>query len=71
MTDLEKFMELYGSIGITPEVNPKGYNLNDGSKTLLLIREGNPSPLIDGYGGFYTTIDFDSEGKFIKQGFWE
>ena len=25
----------------------------------------------DGYGGFYSSVEFDMEGKFIEQGFWE
>jgi zinc transporter ZupT len=24
-----------------------------------------------GYNGFYSTIDFTKDGKFIQQGFWQ
>jgi hypothetical protein len=51
---------------------------NEGEYTIMII--GNDpwnypdtpkSPLIDGYNGFYTKIQFNQTGKFISQGFWE
>lgn len=71
MTDLEKFIELYRSVGI--ELQPIQ---RDG---LLVLRLQAPSAFLDtyqssliqGYDGFTTDIEFSPEGKFIRQVLWE
>lgn len=83
MTDLEKFIDLYKSLGIELEAKPSedcspeyideeedvfclelGYTFNNRDKKV-------DDRLLNGYGGFYSTIHFDANGKFIKQSFWE
>ena len=71
MTDLERFKELYSSFGIelkeekdddTGEVN---IDFGDAYLGELL----NTSEKFDGYTGFFTSVLFSKDGKFIKQGF--
>ena len=68
-TDLEKFIELYQSVGIEPD----RFDNEDGSTGLTLFagEDEKDSDKLDGYIGFHTEISFDTDGKFIKQGFWE
>lgn len=74
-SDLEKFIELYRSVGIElePVVNEqkKGY----GYQYLKLIYDNyvdaSSTKKTVGYGGFYTCLYFDESGKFIQQGIWE
>lgn len=75
MTDLEKFIELYASVGIKLKAThyPEGRrNVNHptGSRALILAVDGT-EPLIDGYIYFMTEIVFDDGGKFVFQGIWE
>ncbi len=63
-TDLEKFVNLYKSIGIDCIVK------QDGNEQTIKLTQGDNDKL-DGYYYFYTIIIFDRSGKFIKQGFWE
>lgn len=71
MTDLEKFVNLYKSVGIEPIV----YTENDRQVIVLatpddlISNEENRtySKLIDGYQGFYTKLIFDLKGKFLHQ----
>ncbi|MGI0106737.1 hypothetical protein [Salinimicrobium sp. WS361] len=63
MTDLEKFLDLYKSVGVEPEVEAHGAGTTLNLDNCL---EG-----IDGYHGFYTKIYFDQNGKFLSQGIWE
>lgn len=72
MTDLEKFQELYLSIGFELIVN---IDLED-KKQHVVLHQGNyaddtMTTGFSGYGGFYSQIEFDMDGKFLKQGFWE
>ncbi|WZL88312.1 hypothetical protein VS868_11965 [Salinimicrobium sp. 3283s] len=63
MTDLDKFLELYRSVGVEPEVEKRGDN--------TWIKLDNNIEGVDGYHGFYTKIYFDQNGKFLSQGIWE
>ena len=66
MTDLEKFLELYRSVGIEPEIN----EVKNGTLLRLEAESSRNSPFV-GYMGFYTQITFDQNGKFQNQGIWE
>jgi hypothetical protein len=70
MTDIEKFVELYKSIGIEPIV----FNENDRQVIAFAVQHdfGNEdnhtlSKLIDGYQGFYTKLIFNMAGTFLHQ----
>lgn len=65
-TDLEKFIELYKSIGI--ELATKDY---DKKGSVFCTIEAGDNDKLKGYPGFYTNIVFDVNGKFIEQGFYE
>lgn len=82
MTDLEKFIALYKSLGIELEVklsqdcSPEQREEGDiFCLELGFCHYDNDKKvddrLLGGYGGFYSTIHFDAKGKFIKQSFWE
>lgn len=86
MTDLEKFKALYDSLGVPYICDwiPTKFPWNGPPSDIrqqIIIGEGEfeycgnwrheSSDKIDGYGRFYTRIEFDNDGKFIKQGFWE
>ena len=77
MTDLEKFIELYKSIGIELGVNINSENnnqeilLSEGTYSFSDGKKGTISEKLKGYMGFYSSIEFDLNGKFIEQGFWE
>ena len=72
MTDLEKFIDLYNSVGI--ELRPiiavsftyKGYQYLEIEGSVINAEPGISS-------GYFadTRIYFDKEGKFIQQGIWE
>ncbi len=64
MSDIEKLMELFTEFGIefTTGVTHEGYDR-------ILCSEGKAK--IDGYNGFYTTFEFDENGKFKEMGAWE
>jgi hypothetical protein len=76
-TDLERFVELYQSLGIHVVVNANA----DGSTWIMLGKAGTEwfsdegkvttSKKFNGYNGFYSDIQFDQAGKFVSQGFWE
>ncbi len=63
-TDLEKFVELYTSIGI-----PVAVERNETGQWIEL--RADELPHIKGYNGFFTRIEFDANGKFLEQGVWE
>lgn len=70
-TDLELFKELYLKFGI----NLKQYH-NEKDIVLLFGNSSYDKDIIgnekfDGYNGFYTKVDFDLKGNFIKQSFYE
>ena len=80
MTDLERFVELYQSIGVKLNV----FTIDTGSRVILTTKkekfdddddeeetDATSSEKFKGYEGFYTNIDFDKDGKFVEQGFWE
>lgn len=77
MTDLQKFLELYRSVGIEPEINPDQESdfswvtpmVDRG--TVLVLCGSTDANKTDGYMNFFTRIDFDKDGNFISQGFWE
>ncbi len=85
-SDFEKFIELYKSIGIDVFVrdlngvnnvykeiflgNPfEMYSDNDQIKKRL--KKFKSSDKFGGHCCFFSTIQFDEDGKFITQGFWE
>ncbi len=70
MTDLEKFIDTYKQFGI--ELKVKEYDdcftvyLNGGD-----MKYETTSEKFDGYCGFFSDVDFDLNGKFLRQGFYE
>ena len=68
MTDLEKFIELYKSVGIDLAPRPIESGVHIGKMFLHLE---NYYYKFEGYPGFFSNIVFDENGKFVKQGFWE
>lgn len=67
MTDLEKFIELYHSVGVDYEIE---YNEQLKITILSLIPNFKIDSKIDGDECCYSTITFDKDGKFVMQGFW-
>ncbi len=67
MTDLEKFTELYHSVGIELEVEKRDLEL----QTIRLRADWIENSKFDGYYKCYSTITFDKNGKFVMQGFWD
>lgn len=70
MTDYEKFLELYQSVGIAPVEGNYLYG-EDKEEKALTITNDETNPKIGGYRYFKTEIIFTADGKFIKQNFWE
>ena len=72
MTDLEKFVELYNGFGINviSEKTDEGYEVHL-TENSYFDENDTVSEKFEGYPGFYTRIEFDENGKFKKQGFWE
>lgn len=64
-TDLQKFIDLYASVGIElkPENTDRGYTIH--------IEGDHPSGKIDGYCMFYTKISFDFDERFLVQEIFE
>ncbi|WP_416440472.1 hypothetical protein ACH3O9_11330 [Leeuwenhoekiella sp. A16] len=65
MNDLEKFIALYKSFGISLEVekNDKG--------CFVSLEVDDDNPKLTGYHGFYSKVYFDINGKFEAQCFAE
>ena len=63
MTDLEKFVDLYKSFGIDLEKN------KDDNMTTIKMSSRNKE--FGGYLYLYSIVQFDKDGKFIKQYFYE
>jgi hypothetical protein len=61
--DLDKFIDLYQSLGITVKPIKR-----ENGELYIKLDQGDG---FIGYGFFYSIIDFDRDGKFISQGFWE
>lgn len=66
MTDLENFIALYKTFGIELKVE----KAEDSSNQFIELRDGDHEKL-EGYSGFFSDVEFDKDGKFLKQGFWE
>lgn len=75
MTHLEKFIALYGEVGIglVAEKRTPSYPINaeDREYLILTIDDGAPNSKTTGRGGFFTELYFDDAGNFIEQGIWE
>ena len=74
-TDIERFIELYDSIGVDVVVN-KRFNPSGSKCTGQWIvfggysdmdRETTNDDRISGYSGFYTSLNFDGDGNFVSQ----
>lgn len=67
MTDREKLLALLNEWGVP--------YLEEHSGCVLVGNYAPGMPVnpekIDGYSGFYTSFDFDTEGQFLKMGAWE
>jgi hypothetical protein len=72
-TDLEKFIELYKSVGIELKPVVNEMDVKNGYQYLEISNDeyGTVTEKTTGYNGFYTRIYFDESGKFIQQGIWE
>jgi hypothetical protein len=66
MTDLERFKELFNSVGVEFEVT----KTNEAGDHLVSLEAGK-QPKVDGYNGFAAVFMFDFEGKFRELGVWE
>ena len=71
MTDLEKFVDLYDSVGIPITVAAGSGSSDNPSAAKYIEFDSGDHPRLIGYSGFGTEIHFDKDGKFISQGFWE
>ena len=75
MTHLEKFVALYKEFGIDVKVEKTntGFSvkLSDSSYKSEEDIFTTFSDKLDGYSSFYSDIEFDGEGNFKRQGFWE
>jgi len=81
-TDIERCLDFYRSIGIECKVNickedGQGLHLTKGDQYITLTDahvgigdEETTDPRFNGYG-MYTSINFDKDGNFKSQGFWE
>lgn len=68
ITDLDKFLRLYKSIGINLDLDVK----SDKEKPQIVLKlEQGEHDKFGGYYGFCSEIVFDKNGKFIQQNFWE
>lgn len=71
MTDLEKFIELYKSVGIKLEVYEGGQIKRNGGNTLCVeISSAVCGDSVIGHIDRLSVIAFDGNGKFIHQGLW-
>lgn len=67
MRDLDRFIELYKSFGIElkPEKTAKGFKIELSGSAV------DYNGKLDGYSMFFSDVEFDKDGKFLRQGFWE
>jgi len=77
MSDLEKFIELYISFGIElGEYNENARHRmgiqreQDNNETYVYL-EVDGHKMLDGYGGFYSVVTFNTDGSFKAQEFYE
>ena len=71
---LDKFVKLYLEFGVECIVNQsdEGYEINLAQTDMYGPEDGATlSDKFEGYNGFFTRIEFDKYGNFLKQGFWE
>lgn len=66
-SDMERFIELYKSFGIN--LTATKFNKLDNYYTVVLNEY--VSEKFGGYGGFGSCVNFDRDGKFINQEFYE
>ena len=67
-TDLERFIELYRNFGI--ELKPETV-IHPWTKQQYQAVKLEQGCGFDGHPGFYSVANFDLNGKFLDQGFWE
>ena len=72
MTDLQRFIELYKSFGIDLEAENVPFNpiSKEVEHIRICLNEGE-NDKFEGYSCFYSCVEFDINGKFLRQGFWE
>ena len=64
MTDLEKFIDMYKGFGVELKSECMGVETR-------INLDSYTNDKFEGYTGSISTVDFDSDGKFIRQGFWD
>ena len=71
MSDLSRLKALYEKIGVVfPSEEGEIEEKTDGTTSLTIgVYDGKSN--IKGYAGFFTDLEFDKDGNFIKQGIWE
>lgn len=74
MTDLQRFRRTYNSVGMLYAVVED----RESGNTIMYIGDHyyetgvfSRTDKLEGYSGFHTRIIFNSEGSFLRQGFWE
>lgn len=67
MSDLDRFVALYKSFGI--ELKPEAKT--EYGKEIIVVELRADDPKFDGYTGFYSDVEFDKGGTFVRQGFGE
>jgi len=65
MTDLEKFQNLFKSVGIIVDIRQNKESCS------FYLEEDSDNEKINGYSFFYTEFKFDPKGKFIEMGAYE
>jgi len=72
LSDLQKFIKLYLSLGIELKIFKDEENGNTYFQLgeYIYDKYTTRDERFEGYN-MYTRLDFDKNGKFIKQGFWE
>ena len=75
VSDKEKLIQLLASWGVPYGI---GYyeKPRDGATMYIQVGDGHDlsiplSDKVDGYGGFYTSFEFDDDGAFVRMGAWE
>lgn len=69
MSDMDRFIELYKSVGIELEPTQNIFNNFCGATYALQLEEGRTQK-ISGYTCFLTVLYFDAYGRFIEQAVW-
>jgi hypothetical protein len=74
MTDFERTKQFLDSLGILYVHNKLDNSIQFGVPLHKKDRDYYPHPKCDkvsGYGGNYTSFEFDKNGEFIRVGAWE